>query len=171
LFFCRFLPFDYGTFYRIRLSNRVFEPADFGMVLAHVRRRMTSSERASCRGFTLIELLVVVAIVAILSSIAITQYALYKQKAVDAQMESTLHEARQAMEAYYVTMHTYVGATEAVLLNTYGYKPSTSMSLSITPPPTDTNYALLVCAAGGTTPAYAYSSTGGSMFPDPGPCT
>jgi type IV pilus assembly protein PilE len=132
---------------------------------------MTSSESASCRGFTLIELLVVIAIVAIISSIAITQYALYKQKAVDGQMESTLHEARQAMEAYYVTSHTYVGATEAILLSTYGYKPSPNATLSLNPPPTDTDYALLVCAPGGTTPAYSYTSTGGSMFPDPGPCT
>ena len=120
---------------------------------------------------SLIELLVVVAIIALLASIALSQYSLYKQKAVDGQMESTMHEARQAMEAYYVSSHSYVGATEALLLSTYGYKPSPNVALSITPPPTDTDYGLMVCAPGGTSPAFAYTSAGGMISASPGPCT
>jgi prepilin-type N-terminal cleavage/methylation domain-containing protein len=132
---------------------------------------MACGEKTSSQGFTLIELLVVVAIVALLASIAMSQFALYKQKSVDALMESTMHEARQAMEAYYVAQHTYAGATEAILLSSYGYKPSFSVSLSITPPPSDNDYGLMVCASGGTTPAFAYTSGGGLISTSPGPCT
>jgi len=132
---------------------------------------MTGGAKTSSQGFTLIELLVVIGIVALLASIAVSQYSLYKQKSVDSLMESTLHEGRQAMEAYYVQLHTYVGATESILTTSYGYKPSGNVTLSITPPPTDSDYGLMVCAVGGTSPAFAYSSSAGLMSPSPGPCT
>jgi prepilin-type N-terminal cleavage/methylation domain-containing protein len=132
---------------------------------------MTCSERTSSQGFTLIELLVVIAIVAILASISISQYSLYKQKSVDSLMDGTLHEARQAMEAYYVGVHTYQGATESILTTSYGYRASGNVTLSITPPPTDSDYGLTVCAIGGTSPAFAYTSAAGLMSPNPGPCT
>jgi prepilin-type N-terminal cleavage/methylation domain-containing protein len=140
------------------------------MALAH-GEGMTGRRRSAEHGMTLIELLVVIGIIAILAAIALSQYALYKQKSVDSQMESTLHEARQAMEAYYVHFHTYVGATETVLKQDYGYKPTGNVALSITPPPTDSEYGLMVCTGGGTSPAFTYASAGGYMLPDPGPCT
>jgi prepilin-type N-terminal cleavage/methylation domain-containing protein len=140
------------------------------MALAHLAG-MTDRRRSAEHGLTLIELLVVIGIIAILATIVISQYALYKQKSVDSQMESTLHEARQAMEAYYVKFHTYVGATEAVLNQDYGYEPTVNVALSITPPPTDSEYGLMVCTGGGTSPAFTYSSAGGYMVPSPGPCT
>ncbi len=140
------------------------------MALAHLEA-MTGRRRSDDRGFSLIELLVVIGIIALLATIAISQYALYKQKSVDSQMESTLHEARQAMEAYYVRFHTYVGATEALLKQDYGYKPTANVALSITPPPTDSEYDLMVCTGGGTSPAFTYASAGGYMVPNPGPCT
>jgi prepilin-type N-terminal cleavage/methylation domain-containing protein len=132
---------------------------------------MTRGEKTSSQGFSLIELLVVIGIVAILATVAVSQYAFYKQKSVDSLMESTLHEARLSMEAYYVAVHTYAGATESILTSGYGYKPSGNVTLSITPPPTDDNYGLMVCAIGGTSPAFAYVSAGGLMSPNPGPCT
>jgi len=132
---------------------------------------MKGGKRTSSQGFSLIELLVVIGIVALLASVAISQYSLYKQKSVDSLMESTMHEARQAMEAYYVALHTYVGATESILTTSYGYKPSNNVSLSLTPPPTDSDYGLVVCAIGGTSPAFAYTSASGLMVPNPGPCT
>jgi prepilin-type N-terminal cleavage/methylation domain-containing protein len=132
---------------------------------------MTCDERTSSQGFTLIELLVVIGIVALLAAMAVSQYSLYKQKSVDSLMESTLHEARMAMEAYYVGLHTYVGATESILTTSYGYQRSGNVTLSITPPPTDSDYGLMVCAIGGTSPAFAYNSAGGLMSPNPGPCT
>jgi prepilin-type N-terminal cleavage/methylation domain-containing protein len=132
---------------------------------------MARRQRLAIDGFTLIELLVVIAVVALLAAIAISQYALYKQKSVDSLMESNLHEARQAIESYYVAAQTYAGATEATLRTSHGYQPSAGVALAITPPPTDTEYTLTVCATGGTSPAFTYTSLGGTMTPSPGPCT
>jgi prepilin-type N-terminal cleavage/methylation domain-containing protein len=140
------------------------------MPLAHLEG-MTGRRRSADHGLTLIELLVVIAVLFLLASIAVSQYALYKQKSVDSQMESTLHEARQAIESYYVDFHTYAGATEPILRDSYGYKPSGIVVLSVAPPPTDTEYTLMVCAPGGTTAAFVYNSLGGTMTPSPGPCT
>jgi type IV pilus assembly protein PilA len=132
---------------------------------------MIGRGKSGQKGFTLIELLVVVAIVSILASIAITQYAFYKEKAVDSTMEATLHAARQAMEGFYVDNNTYVAATVADLEISHGFRASANVTLNITPPPTATNYSLLVCSPGGTTPAFSYSSTGGIMAPTAGPCS
>ena len=53
------------------------------------------------QGFTLIELLVVVAILGVLTTIAMVHFAAYSQRTVDSSMESDLHTARSAMESYY----------------------------------------------------------------------
>ena len=142
-----------------------------GTRLAVSNDAMVDCAKSGEKGFTLIELLVVVAIVSILASIAITQYAFYKEKAVDSKMEATLHAARQAMEGFYVENNTYVGATVADLENLHGFKPSQFVTLNITPPPTATNYSLLVCSTGGTTPAFSYTANSGTMAPDAGPCS
>jgi len=121
-------------------------------------------------GFTLIELLVVVAIVSILSSIAISQYALYKEKAVDSKMEATLHAGRQAMEGYYVENSTYATATVLDLKANHGLVESTDVSLVIAaaPPASSLSYALCAYSIGGTAPAFFYNSTIGTMVPDSG---
>jgi len=54
---------------------------------------------SSQSGFTLIELLVVVAIVGILASLGLTSFNFYKASAAYATAESTLHDARNAIEA------------------------------------------------------------------------
>lgn len=65
------------------------------------------------RGFTLVEIMIVVAIVGILSAVAIPMYSSYmaKGKLVDAQ--SSLTSARVKMEQYYQDHRTYVGAEVA----------------------------------------------------------
>jgi prepilin-type N-terminal cleavage/methylation domain-containing protein len=122
------------------------------------------------KGFTLIELLVVVAIISILASIAITQYAFYKEKAVDSSMEATLHAGRQAMEGYYVENNTYASASVADLENFHGFRPSQNVTLTIAnaPPPTSTVYSLCAYSGGGTAPAFFYASSAGAMVPDTG---
>ncbi len=59
------------------------------------------------KGFTLIELLVVVAIIGILSAIAIPQFALYRQRAMDSLCESDARNAASAQEAYFIDNNAY----------------------------------------------------------------
>lgn len=59
-------------------------------------------------GFTLLELLVVLAIVAILSAIAIPQYKAYRQRGFDLRAQQDLHSAAIAEEAYFIGTERYL---------------------------------------------------------------
>lgn len=61
------------------------------------------------RGFTLIELLVVILIIAILAAIAIPAFLAQRQKGWDAQVQSALKNAAQAVEGYGVDNGGYGG--------------------------------------------------------------
>jgi len=61
------------------------------------------------KGFTLLELLVVVAIVGILSAIAIVQYASYRANAFCSRIESDVHNTVTSLEGRYATAQTYAG--------------------------------------------------------------
>ena len=122
-------------------------------------------------GFTLIELLVVVAIISILAAVAVSQYASYKQKAVDADMLTALRAARQAMESLYIDSSlSYALATETMLHDLYGYRASATVSIKIVTK-TVNNYSLRVCSVGGTSPAFLFDSTVGVSAADTGACT
>lgn len=62
------------------------------------------------KGFTLLELMVVVAIVAILTAIAVPSYRNYVMKARRATAATCIEQAAQFLERYYTTNLTYVGA-------------------------------------------------------------
>lgn len=65
------------------------------------------------RGFTLMELLIVVAIIGILTAIAVPQFASYRQRGFDARAQSDLRNAALAQEALYSTSQQYVACTDA----------------------------------------------------------
>jgi prepilin-type N-terminal cleavage/methylation domain-containing protein len=130
---------------------------------------MELRKASSQRGLTLIELLVVIGIIAILASVALTEFATYKRQAVDTDMLSALHAARHAMEAFYVVPESYAGATEADL-PTYGYRASSAISIKIVSK-TVANYSIRVCAGGGTSQAFLYDTTLGISQPDSGSCS
>ncbi|MFN3739515.1 MAG: type IV pilin protein [Thermodesulfovibrionales bacterium] len=66
-----------------------------------------SKKKRSEKGFTLIELLVVVAIIAILASIAIPQFAAYRTKSYNSAAESDLRNFKTVMEAEYADSQAY----------------------------------------------------------------
>jgi type IV pilus assembly protein PilE len=63
------------------------------------------------KGFTLIELMIVVAVIGILSAIALPSYSQYILRANRADAEAVLTETAQYMERYYTTNSTYDSAT------------------------------------------------------------
>jgi prepilin-type N-terminal cleavage/methylation domain-containing protein len=67
-----------------------------------IDRKMTERD-----GFTLIELLIVIAIIAILASIAIPQFATYRAKSVRASMIVDSRNASIALEAYRTDWDSY----------------------------------------------------------------
>ena len=65
------------------------------------------------KGFTFIEVLVVVAIIGILSAIAIPQFEEYRARGFDARAKSDLRNVATAEEAYFVDNEKYVACPDA----------------------------------------------------------
>lgn len=66
------------------------------------------------RGFTLVEVLVVVAIIGIIASIAVPQYADYVTRGKVSEATSALGELRLRAEKWYSDNRTYVGFSAAI---------------------------------------------------------
>ena len=118
---------------------------------------MANTTKRPEAGFTLIELLVVVAIIGILASVAMAQYAGYKQQTVDSLMESTIQAGRHAMEAYFVAEDTYASANETVLRDDYGFRRADQATFTIVDQQQLT-YVIQVCATGGTSAGREFDS-------------
>lgn len=99
-------------------------------------------------GFTLIELMIVVAIIGILSAIAIPMYGDYVTRAKITEATSGLSDMRVKMEQFFQDNRTYAGACKAG---------------TIAPPPADTKNFTFDCGAPDAT-TYTITATGiGSM--------
>lgn len=64
-------------------------------------------------GFSLIEMLIVLAIMGILTAIAVPQYNAYRLRSNRADAKVALVEGAQRMERYFTRTSTYVGADDA----------------------------------------------------------
>lgn len=79
------------------------------------------------QGFSVIELMIVVAVVGILSAIAVPMYSTHVIKARRSEAITALLDSQRAYESYFLQKGTYVGANTSVTLPStpnYTYSPS-----------------------------------------------
>lgn len=65
------------------------------------------SKRINGSGFTLIELMIVIAIIGILASLAIPQYASYRKKSYNSAAQSDLRNVKSILDVYYADRQHY----------------------------------------------------------------
>lgn len=90
------------------------------------------------KGFTLVELMIVVAIIGILSSIALPAYTDYVIRGKLTEATSALANGRVRMEQYFQDNRTYVGADTGATSVCPAATANFGYACAVTPPPANT---------------------------------
>lgn len=104
-------------------------------------------------GFTLIELMITVAIIAILSAIALPSYQEYVQRGRIVEAVSPLSNMQSRMEQYFQDQRTYVGACVA---GTLAPIPANTSFFNFTCPATTANSYQILATGTGAMVGFSY---------------
>lgn len=88
------------------------------MMIAQGTGRKCSASVTSCKGFTLIEVLLVIAVIGILSAIAVPAYSAYMQKAKASAAVLAIGVIQKAIAAYFAETGTYPSSLADVGMDT-----------------------------------------------------
>ena len=125
----------------------------------------TRSRLAQAAGFTLIELLSVVAIIGVLSAIALPRFLGFRQTAIDARAKADLRNAATAEEAFFVGTGDYLSCTDDVCKNQlpdFRLSPGVTIGMTANNGPQPTFFGTAAAAGGSKT--FSYSSAAGGML-------
>ena len=114
----------------------------------------------NAKGFSLIELLVVVAIIGLLTAIAIPQLLSYRAHAVDSQMKSDLKNAALAMDSYFAENKVYPTSVAAIV--SVGFNQTDGVALTIAVP-TPSSFTITAAKPSGTQPSFTFNSVTGTI--------
>ncbi|AOE83539.1 type IV pilin protein [Pseudomonas sp. TCU-HL1] len=111
----------------------------------------------SSKAFTLIELMIVLVVIGILAAIAYPNYTEYVRRGKRAEVKAALMEGAQALERYYSTHGSYLGA-EGNLADTFAAQAPASGAA---------NYTIAAQGAPAATTYQLRATRAGSMANDP----
>jgi type IV pilus assembly protein PilA len=114
-------------------------------------------------GFTLIEVMIVVAIIAVLSAIAIPQLSAHRTKSYNTAAVSDLKNAAIAQEAYYVDFRRYTNSIGNLTAIPYNLYISQGVNMAVSSADNEAYLMTAYHSAGNKT--YTLSGPGGTISP------